>query len=73
MAGNRCGKEFNLLARYKMRVILYPYVVMVTQIMSTWDEVGGPCSLIELETERERERQTERGGRREKTKLKQKE
>ena len=72
-----------MLARGKMRVILYPYVVMVTQIMSTWDEVGGPCSLIELEREsegererereRDRDRQTDRGGRRERTKLKQKE
>ena len=51
-----------MLARYKMRVILYPYVVMVTQIMSTWDEVGGPCSLIELERERERGREREEGG-----------
>ena len=59
----------------KMRVIIYSYTLMLSwqQIMNTWDEVGGPCSLIELETERERERQTERGGRREKTKLKQKE
>lgn len=49
----------NLLALSKTRVILYPYVVMVTQIMSTCDEVGGACSLIELEGERKGERETE--------------
>jgi hypothetical protein len=49
----------NLLARSKTRVILYPYVVMVTQIMSTRDEVGGAWSLIELEGEKEGEREGE--------------
>ena len=39
-----------MLVHNKVRVILYPMLSWY-QIMSTWDEVGGPCSLIELERE----------------------